>query len=76
MANLDFQQIIDLRLLMSVDGIGVGRTKNLLAKFHSTEHVLSANIKDLMEVEGLSINLAQRIHRCNDHRNEIEDIRK
>ena len=59
---------------MSVDGIGIGRIKNLLAKFHSTEKVLSANLKELMDVEGLSINLGQRIQRVNDHRSEIEDI--
>lgn len=59
---------------MSVDGIGIGRIKNLLAKFHSTEKVLSANLKELMEVEGLSINLGQRIQRVNDHRSEVEDI--
>ena len=76
MANLNFQQIIDLRLLMSVDGIGIGRIKNLLAKFHSTEKVLSASLKELMDVEGLSINLAQRIQRVNDHRSEIENILK
>jgi len=59
---------------MSVDGIGVGRIKNLLAKFHSTEKVLSASVKELMDVEGLSINLAQRIQRINDHRSKIENI--
>jgi len=59
---------------MSVDGIGIGRIKNLLAKFQSTERVLSANLKELMDVEGLSINLGQRIQRVNDHRSEIEDI--
>jgi DNA processing protein len=59
---------------MSVDGIGIGRIKNLLAKFHSTEKVFSASIHELIEVEGLSINLAQRIQRCNEHRSEIENI--
>lgn len=59
---------------MSVDGIGIGRIKNLLAKFHSTEKVLSANLKELMEVEGLSLNLGQRIQRINDQRSEVEDI--
>lgn len=74
MANLNFQQIIDLRLLMSIDGIGIGRIKNLLAKFRSTEKVLSASVKELMDVDGLSINLAQRIQRCNEHKSEIENI--
>src|SRR3989337_2017236 len=58
---------------MCVDGIGVGRIKNLLAKFHSTEKVLSASVKELMDVDGLSINLAQRIQRCNEHKSEIEN---
>lgn len=59
---------------MSVDGIGVGRIKNLLAKFRSTERTLSASISELTEVEGLSSNLAQRIQQSNKHRNEIENI--
>jgi len=59
---------------MSVDGIGVGRIKNLLAKFHSTDKVLSASVNELMDVDGLSLNLAQRIQRINDHRSEIENI--
>jgi DNA processing protein len=59
---------------MSVDGIGVGRIKNLLAKFRSTERTLSASIAELTEVDGLSINLAQRIQQSNKHRNEIENI--
>ena len=58
---------------MSVDGIGIGRIKNLLAKFRSTEKVLSASVNELIDVEGLSINLAQRIHRINNHRSEIEN---
>ncbi len=73
MANLNLQQIIDLRLLISIEGIGVGRVKNLLAKFHSTEKVFASSIHDLVEVEGLSTQLAQRIHRCYDHRSEIEN---
>src|SRR3990172_2326599 len=59
---------------MSVEGIGVGRIKNLLEKFHSTEKVFSASVKELMDVDGLSINLAQRIQRCNDNRSEIENL--
>ncbi|OGU42646.1 MAG: DNA protecting protein DprA [Ignavibacteria bacterium RIFOXYB2_FULL_35_12] len=59
---------------MSVDGVGIGRIKNLLAKFRSTESVLTASIPELMEVEGLSVNLAQRIQRCNNHRHEIENV--
>ncbi len=59
---------------MSVDGIGVGRIKNLLAKFRTTERVFSASINELMDVEGFSVNLAQRIHSCSKHRGDIEKI--
>jgi DNA processing protein len=59
---------------MSIDGIGIGRIKNLLAKFRSTEKVLSAPIKELVDVEGLSVNLAQKIQRVADHRDEIENL--
>jgi DNA processing protein len=59
---------------MSVEGIGVGRIKNLLAKFHTTDRVLSASINELVDVEGFSINLAQRIHSCGKHRSEIEKL--
>ena len=57
---------------MLVEGIGVGRIKSLLAKFRTTERVFSASMNELMDVEGFSINLAQRVHRCYTHRNEIE----
>lgn len=73
MAKLNLQQIIDLRLLMSIEGIGVGRIKNLLAKFRSTENILSASTKELAEVDGLSLNLAQRIQRCSVNRNKAEE---
>lgn len=58
---------------MSVDGIGSGRIKNLLAKFHSTEEILNANQNALMEVEGVSINLAQRIQKATHSRKVIEE---
>jgi DNA processing protein len=58
---------------MAVEGIGIGKIKNLHAKFRTTDRVLSATVKELMDVEGLSINLAQRIQRINEHRREIEN---
>ncbi|NWF88288.1 MAG: DNA-protecting protein DprA [Ignavibacteriaceae bacterium] len=72
MANLNFQQIIDIRLLLSVEGIGIGRIKNLIAKFQSTENILAAGIPDLMEAEGVSLSLAQRIKSVSKHRENIE----
>lgn len=58
---------------MSVEGIGIGKLKNLFAKFRSTENILSASMKELTEVEGVSINLAQRIHKINNNRKTIEN---
>lgn len=73
MAKINFNQIVDLRLLMSVEGIGSSRLKNLLSKFRSTDEILNASIIALTEVEGVSINLAQRIHQIKKLRNEIEE---
>ena len=52
------------------------RIRNLLAKFHTLEKVLSSNIKSLKEVEGISDNLAKRIQRINSDRNKVESTLK
>jgi DNA processing protein len=72
MSKLTFDQILNLKLLLSVEGIGPGKFRNLLAKFRTTEKILSADYKSLKEVEGISDNLARRILRCNSKRNDLE----
>ena len=72
MSKLSFEQLTDLFLLLSIDGIGPGKFRNLLAKFRSTKNILSADYHSLMNVEGISTNLAKRIHKASNERDEIE----
>lgn len=72
MSKLSFDQLTDLFLLLSTDGIGPGKIRNLLAKFRSTKNILSADYQSLMNVEGISTNLAKRIRKASHERNESE----
>src|SRR5690554_2945562 len=76
MSKLSFDQLLDLKLLLSVEGIGPGKIRNLLAKFRTTERILSADYKSLIEVEGISNNLAKRIQKINLLRNELSSVLK
>ena len=72
MSKLNFEQLTDLFLLLSIDGIGPGKIRNLLAKFRSTKNILTADYQSLMNVEGISTNLAKRIRKASHARNGIE----
>ena len=72
MSKLNFDQLTDLYLLLSVEGIGPGKIRNLLAKFKSTKNILASDYQSLMNVEGISTNLARRIRKAVQNRNEIE----
>ena len=72
MSKLSFEQLTDLFLLLSIDGIGPGKFRNLLAKFRSTKNILSADYQSLMNVEGVSTNLAKRIREASHKRDDSE----
>ena len=72
MSKLSFEQLTDLFLLLSIDGIGPGKFRNLLAKFRNTKNILSADYQSLLNVEGISTNLAKRIRKASHERNESE----
>lgn len=72
MSKLNFEQLADLLLLLSVDGIGPGKIRNLLARFKKVNKIISASYSDLIKADGISKELASRIQRANSHRNEIE----
>ncbi|MCW8803816.1 MAG: DNA-processing protein DprA [Ignavibacteriaceae bacterium] len=72
MSKLNFEQLTDLFLLLSIDGIGPGKFRNLLAKFKSTKNILSADYQSLLNVEGISTNLAKRIRKSSHEREETE----
>jgi DNA processing protein len=61
LTKLTIEDLTRLNLLLSVEGIGPGRTRNLLSKFHNLENILSADFNSLQEVDGISSNLAKRI---------------
>jgi DNA processing protein len=72
LSKLNFEQLSDLFLLLSIEGIGPGKIRNLLAKFRSTKNILAADYQSLMNVEGISTNLAKRIRKASHERDEIE----
>ncbi|HEX2866819.1 MAG TPA: DNA-processing protein DprA [Ignavibacteriales bacterium] len=61
MTKLNFEQLVSLRLLLSVEGIGPGKIRNLLAQFKSLDNILSASHQQLLETDQISQILAQRI---------------
>lgn len=61
MTKLNFKQLTELKLLLSVDGIGPGKIRQLLSKFKSISNILNADYQLLLEVPGIYKNLAQRI---------------
>jgi len=71
-SKLSFEQLTDLFLLLSIDGIGPGKFRNLLAKFRNTKNILSADYQSLMNVEGISTNLAKRIRKASHERDLSE----
>lgn len=64
LSKLNFNQLTNLYTLLSIDGIGPGKLRNLLAKFRSTERILSEDYHALQKVEGISSNLASRIRKA------------
>jgi DNA processing protein len=70
--KLNFEQLTNLFLLLSVDRIGPAKIRNLLAKFKSLSNILSANTSDLMETEGISRELASRIRKISSERQLVE----
>ena len=81
MTKLKPDQLIDLNLLLSVEGIGPGKIRVLLSKFKSVENILSSDFNSLISINGISANLAKRIQRINGLRDKskalvISDLEK
>lgn len=72
MSKLSFDELTNLYTLLSVDGIGPAKIRNLLARFKSTENILSQNNNTLIETEGISTTLASKIQKASRQRNEIQ----
>ncbi|MHB1687561.1 MAG: DNA-processing protein DprA [Ignavibacteriaceae bacterium] len=74
MTKLTSEQLTNLFLLLSVEGIGPAKFRSLLSKFKTTENILSANYDSLLEIDGISTNLAKRIRQINRQRSSINDF--
>ena len=73
MTRLNVEKLTLLKMLLSVDGIGPGKVKTLLAKFSSVENIFSAATSELIEVTGIQKNLAKRIHDVNLKKEQFSD---
>ncbi len=65
MTKLSIERLANLKLLLTVDGIGPAKIRQLLSKFKSTDNILSADYALLTSVEGINKNLASRIQKIN-----------
>lgn len=72
MSKLTAEELVNLKLLLSIDGFGPARIRNLLARFHSTEKILTADIKSLASVDGISKILAEKLYRCSSQKGEMQ----
>ncbi|MGE5431046.1 MAG: DNA-processing protein DprA [Syntrophomonadaceae bacterium] len=71
MTKLSFEQLVSLRLLLSVEGIGPGKIRNLLAQFKSLDTILSASQNELVKTDQISQILARRIRQASFSRDLI-----
>lgn len=74
MGKLNSEQLTDLFLLLSVEGIGPARIRNLLARFKKLSNVLIASTSELSETEGISKELASRIRKASSQKEIIKDF--
>ncbi len=74
MSKLSLDQLTNLKLLLSIDGIGPGKIRNLLSKFRKTENILSADLNSLIDVPGIHTHLAKRIIKASHHKGEQQNL--
>lgn len=65
MSKLSLEQLINLKLLLSVEGIGPVKLRNLLSRFKTVENILDIKYNSLVK-HGVNSNLAQRIIRVRE----------
>lgn len=61
MSRFSFEQLVKLKVLLSVEGIGPVKVKTLLSHFKKVDALLAADLNSLMHVEGISSVLAKKI---------------
>lgn len=73
MDELRFKELVYLKLLISIDGIGPQKIFSLLSKFHSFEKIFNASLKELNSVDGISTILTEKILRSYSNIKKISD---
>ena len=73
MTNEQFQNLIYVYTLLSIEGIGPNKILSLLTKLKNFENIFSADIARLSEANGISKNLAQRIVNLNNNQKSIKE---
>ena len=71
MGKLNFDELINLFLLLSVERIGPAKVKILLSQFKTLENILSASTVDLIEVESINKELASRIRKISSQKDLV-----
>lgn len=74
MSRFSFEQLVKLKVLLSADGIGPIKIKNLLSHFKKIDNILSADLISLAKVDGISAILAKKIIDAKKSSSEIEKI--
>jgi len=72
LSQTNFDNLVYLRLLLSIEGIGPLKIFSLLSRLHSFDRILLADFNSLLQVEGISKTLATKIKRSSDSYNEIK----
>lgn len=59
--NSQLENLTKLRLLLEVEGIGPGKLFHLLSRFNSIDDLIGSTYHNLIAIDGISTNLANRI---------------
>lgn len=72
MSKLSFEQLLHLKLILSVDFLGPVKIRTLLSKFKTIENIFKESKQSLSETDGIGTILAQRIKEVYRNKNEME----
>jgi len=61
LAGTTFQEFAQLRFLLSIDGIGPVKIRNLLSAFHSLDNIFEADLSSFSDVEGVGVFLSKKL---------------
>lgn len=72
MSQTNFDNLVYLRLLQSIEGIGPQKIFSLLSRFHSFDRIPLTDFNSLLQVEGISKTIATKIRLSSNSFNKIK----